>query len=112
MTEPSARAREDWPMFRHDTTHTGYSSSLAPEKGEVLWSYTTGDHVFSSPAVVGGRVYVGSFDDKVYCLDAVTGAHVWNYTTARAKNIKRLLKIITFHLFFLYVIYVICDTMM
>jgi parallel beta-helix repeat protein len=37
--------------------------------------------VVSSPAVVGGLVYVGSYDKKVYCLDAATGALVWSYTT-------------------------------
>jgi len=36
--------------------------------------------VSSSPAVADGKVYVGS-GYKVYCLNALTGAHVWNYTT-------------------------------
>jgi hypothetical protein len=35
----------------------------------------------SSPAVAGGRVYVGSYDSKVYCLNATTGAYVWRYLT-------------------------------
>ena len=37
--------------------------------------------VSSSPAVADGKVYVGSYDSKVYCLNAATGAHIWNYTT-------------------------------
>ena len=72
---------EDWPMFRHDLGNTGFSSSYGPSEGVLLWSYTTGGGVYSSPAVVDGKVYVGSYDNKVYCLDASTGAHVWNYTT-------------------------------
>jgi outer membrane protein assembly factor BamB len=36
----------------------------------VLWSFTTGGAVDSSPAVVGGVVYVGSDDHQVYALDA------------------------------------------
>ena len=47
----------------------------------VIWNYTTGGPVFSSPAAVGGMVYVGSTDRRVYALDASTGAVVWNYTT-------------------------------
>ena len=35
----------------------------------------------SSPAVVDGKVYVGSYDNKVYCLNAATGAFIWSYTT-------------------------------
>jgi serine/threonine-protein kinase len=30
---------------------------------------------------VGGTVYVGSNDDKVYALDAATGHVRWTYTT-------------------------------
>ena len=70
-----------WPMFSHDLNHTGYSTSTAPNTNNTIWNYTTGGAVWSSPAVVDGRVYVGSWDYKVYCLDASTGAHVWNYAT-------------------------------
>ena len=31
--------------------------------------------------VVNGRVYVGSDDSKVYCLDAASGAFIWSYAT-------------------------------
>jgi hypothetical protein len=81
---PSVRATnppDEWPMFHHDLNHTGYSTSAAPNTNQSAWSYTTGDEVFSSPAVAGGMVYVGSGDGKVYCLDAATGAFVWSYTT-------------------------------
>ena len=81
---PSVRATnppDEWPMFRHDLNHTGYSTSAAPNTNQSAWSYTTGDIIFSSPAVAGGMVYVGSYDGKVYCLDASTGAFVWSYTT-------------------------------
>ena len=47
----------------------------------VRWAYTTGNYVESSPAVVGGIVYVGSDDGKVYALDAATGHLRWTYTT-------------------------------
>ena len=49
-----------WPMFHHDLNHTGYSTSTGPETNNVLWSYETGDSVSSSPAVVDGKVYLGS----------------------------------------------------
>jgi parallel beta-helix repeat protein len=73
--------RYPWPMFHQNPEHTGYTESPAPNTNKKLWNYTTGNRVFSSPAVVSGRVYVGSEDGKVYCLDAYTGAHIWNYTT-------------------------------
>ena len=74
-------SNDDWPMFRHDSSHTGYSASTAPNTNNTIWRYTTGYWVESSPAVADGKVYIGSYDNKVYCLDALTGALIWNYTT-------------------------------
>jgi parallel beta-helix repeat protein len=37
--------------------------------GELIWSYPIGD-TDSSPAVAGGKVFVGSSDHKVYCFYA------------------------------------------
>ena len=70
-----------WPMFRHDPRHAGYSTSEVPNTNNVLWTYTTGGFVWSSPTVVDSRVYIGSDDHNVYCLNALTGAKIWNYTT-------------------------------
>ncbi|MEI7827506.1 MAG: PQQ-binding-like beta-propeller repeat protein, partial [Euryarchaeota archaeon] len=50
------------------------------------WSYWTGDWVVSSPAIVNGVVYVGSNDNKVYALNAATGAKKWSYTTGDYYN--------------------------
>ena len=49
--------------------------------GALLWKYSTGNAVVSSPAVANEVVYVGSFDNKVYALNAATGALLWKYTT-------------------------------
>jgi len=70
-----------WPMFHHDLRHTGYSPSKAPNTNSTTWSYTTGGAVSSSLAVADGKLYVGSADNKVYCLNASTGAFIWSYTT-------------------------------
>jgi outer membrane protein assembly factor BamB len=44
------------------------------------WMFQTGGDVFSSPAVVNGKVYVGSEDKNWYCLDAYSGEKIWNFT--------------------------------
>ena len=67
-----------WPMFHHDLNHTGYSTSKAPKDNNTLWSYTTSGGVQSSPAVSDGRVYVGSYDSKVYAF----GSHDVAITSA------------------------------
>src|SRR5260221_8923519 len=76
----------DWAQFHfgpHLTGYNPYENVLTPSNVSALtldWSYTTGS-IQSSPAVAGGVVYVGSMDDKLYALDAVTGARKRSYAT-------------------------------
>ncbi|RLF26783.1 MAG: hypothetical protein DRN05_06560, partial [Thermoplasmata archaeon] len=44
------------------------------------WTYDVGGWVYSSPAVAYDRVYIGSYDHNVYCLDTDTGELNWSYT--------------------------------
>jgi outer membrane protein assembly factor BamB len=69
---------ESWPMFGHDSSHSRYSTSNAPDENNILWSRTTGGEIYSSPAVADDKVYVGSWDGFVYCLDALTGEILWS----------------------------------
>ena len=55
--------------------------TVAALQGEV-WNFEAGDYIdYSSCAVVGGKVYFGSRDFKVYCLDASTGTRQWEFST-------------------------------
>jgi hypothetical protein len=60
-----------WPMFHHDSSHTGYSTSTAPSISHTIWNYTKGEAAISYPAIVDGRAYVGSDDGKVYAFGAL-----------------------------------------
>jgi outer membrane protein assembly factor BamB len=44
-----------------------------------VWEFATRSRVESSPAVVDGRVYVGSNDGRFYVLDEATGQKVWEF---------------------------------
>lgn len=69
-------------------SYNGGSDTLfcfnASDGGE-LWNYSTGSDVVSTPAVEYGRVYFGSMDEKVYCVDAVgsngSTTKYWDYDT-------------------------------
>ena len=82
-----AAAQYDTMQYRYNAAHTGDYSPVAgsvPSNGQLLWNYTiTGyeGYVDSSPAVANGVVYVGSYDNNLYALNATTGAKVWNYGT-------------------------------
>src|SRR5579884_2003606 len=70
-----AATTEDWPTYLHDISRSGASGDTNLNTGNVsqlvkLWSFKTGDIVAAPPAVVGGVVYVGSWDGYEYALDA------------------------------------------
>lgn len=55
-----------------------------PEMGRgvvPLWRFVCEEEVRASPAVHNGRLFVGSYDYNLYCLDARTGAFVWKFPT-------------------------------
>src|SRR5215471_4251154 len=64
-----------------NTSHTSviYPAHVASLK--KAWTYTTGDAIESSPAVIGGVVYIGSHDHHLYALEASTGTKRWSYKT-------------------------------
>jgi outer membrane protein assembly factor BamB len=57
-------------MLCSDTAHSGAGTGNPALTPTLLWTYVTGGEVFSSPSVVNGVVYVGSFDGNVYALGA------------------------------------------
>jgi outer membrane protein assembly factor BamB len=70
-----------WPMYGHDSSHSRYSTFFAPNTNNTIWNFSTGGPVESSPAVYDYKVYVGSWNKKIYCLNSSTGDELWNYTT-------------------------------
>jgi outer membrane protein assembly factor BamB len=81
------RVDTPWAQFHKQASHDGYNSTenvLGPDNVGSLrarWKYRTGFFVHSSPAVANGVVYVGSFDNNVYALNASTGTLLWRYRT-------------------------------
>lgn len=47
--------------------------------GKAVWTFTTRARVESSPAIAGGRVYVGSNDGRFYVLNVASGAKLWEF---------------------------------
>jgi len=63
-------------------SYTGMVYGLNASDGVQVWNFTTADRVFSSPAAVDGRIFIGVYDGNgVYCLNGSTGVKLWNYAT-------------------------------
>ena len=74
----------NWPMYHNDAAHTGYSDTPAPTSAPQLWKFTIDSEPVAlpgSPAIVDGRVYLGSGDNNVYCFNAMSGVKMWSYQT-------------------------------
>ena len=72
----------DWLMFRHDPNHSGYTySNSSTNKAKLLWNFTTGAAVVSSPAIANGFLVLGSKDNYIYCLNASNGQLAWKFPT-------------------------------
>ncbi len=74
---------DEWPMYLYDPQNIGYSSSsYAPQTNTIKWIFNTGGSnagIGSSPAVVNGKVYICTYNNHFYCLDADTGEELWSY---------------------------------
>lgn len=68
----------NWQNVGGDLQHSGYSEgSYVPL--ELIWKYKVGDSDISAPIVDRGTLFVGSDDNNLYALDAVTGKLKWQY---------------------------------
>jgi eukaryotic-like serine/threonine-protein kinase len=47
--------------------------------GKGVWTFATRARVESSPAIAGGRVFVGSNDGRFYVLNLTDGAKLWEF---------------------------------
>ncbi len=47
--------------------------------GKAAWTFTTRARVESSPAIAGGRVFIGSNDGRFYVLNVNSGAKLWEF---------------------------------
>ncbi len=82
-----AETSKDWPQYRHDPAHTGYTRAKGPDDNHVLWEFEVEiSEVWRSPAVVDGKVFIaevgtatGSVTGRsyLYSLDASDGELIW-----------------------------------
>ncbi|TVS14395.1 MAG: hypothetical protein EA424_19640, partial [Planctomycetaceae bacterium] len=52
------------------------------DSGQVRWQYGTDGPVRLAPVVWRGRVYIGSDDGCLHCVDAATGQRIWRFRAA------------------------------
>jgi outer membrane protein assembly factor BamB len=59
----------------------GPSAPATTNEVQPVWEFACEGEIRSSPAVVDGVVYVGSWDRNLYAIDAKNGGFIWKYAT-------------------------------
>lgn len=72
-----ARKTGALPHLSTDTAAIGRGGDAA----KCLWSFECEDEVRGTPTYSTGVVYVGSYDNNLYALNAATGEFIWKYPT-------------------------------
>ena len=68
-------------------------SSLAAfdtETGQELWRHYTDGPVRLAPVAANGKVYLGSDDGHLYCLDASSGEQLWKFRASPEERQEKL----------------------
>ncbi|MCI0497761.1 MAG: PQQ-binding-like beta-propeller repeat protein [Thermoplasmata archaeon] len=75
--------------------HANGVHAIDIETGELVWRFATMNREFCSPVVYGDRVYVGSYDEHLYCLpledpngdgNISSGEVIWYYETGEYES--------------------------
>ncbi|HOO42374.1 MAG TPA: PQQ-binding-like beta-propeller repeat protein [Bacteroidales bacterium] len=62
----------------------GIVKAVRLENGEPLWTTPTEGKIFSTPCLADQKVYIGSTDKNIYCLDIRNGEILWKYPTGKS----------------------------
>jgi outer membrane protein assembly factor BamB len=79
---------ESWPSFRNGSGLRGVATSPLPEKLELLWEIETQDGVQSTAAIDAGRVYIGTTEGQLLCLDLSDGREIWRRRSIESADPK------------------------
>ena len=69
----------DWPMEGRNPAHQSFLEKGPQGEFKEAWNVRVPQPVQAPPAVVGGRLYAGSRDGFLYCLDAENGTVEWEF---------------------------------
>ncbi len=72
--------QQNWPMLRHDLARSGRVETALYPPYEIAWVRDfNGEMILtrSEPIVAAGKVFVGTYQGGLYCLDIHTGEQAW-----------------------------------
>ncbi len=64
----------------------GVIRAVRANDGQAAWHFATNAPIRMPPTIAAGRLYAGSGDGFVYCLEATTGRLLWRFQAAPAER--------------------------
>lgn len=72
---------KDWLCFRGNAGLWGNAATKLGDSLSLRWTFKTDDAIISSAVIQGDRVFVGSTDSHLYCVNLQTGQKIWSFET-------------------------------
>ncbi|MBX5320466.1 MAG: PQQ-binding-like beta-propeller repeat protein [Candidatus Bathyarchaeia archaeon] len=74
---------DPWNMFGGPPSNYGVAvGTHAPSDiSTPAWFYQASGPIVGSPVVADGKVFFGSYDGSIYCIDAYSGSLIWKFPT-------------------------------
>lgn len=77
-----AQTENPYGMFRGNPAHSGiYPSAEVSKTPTIKWKFKTGGFINASAALEGDKLFFGSADGYLYCLDINDGSQTWKFKT-------------------------------
>lgn len=77
-----------WLDFRNGPELRGLAATQLPAAPQLRWEREAPDGCKSTPAIVEGRVYLGTLSGELFCLDLASGDVHWTYKSLEAADPK------------------------
>jgi eukaryotic-like serine/threonine-protein kinase len=74
----SSLIASDWLSFRGSQANIGRTIETISEQPKLQWKFSTGGPIKGTAVTQNDRVYIGSEDKKIYCLELKTGKLIWS----------------------------------
>jgi outer membrane protein assembly factor BamB len=71
---------DDWPSERADASRSGSTAESVAPPLAPLWSVALPGRILSTPVVAGGRLFAGTDEGRLVCLDAADGRMLWVFS--------------------------------
>ena len=75
-----SQSYENWPMFSHDSKHSGFSNSKAPDTNKTIWIGPYVGNDANSLTISNNKVYASSYS-TLLCISAINGSVIWTAET-------------------------------